>query len=58
MQVQKTINWYDRFSKIYDWMSDYPYIEPRIAPIETFQLQDGDVVLDLFVVLALTFKTW
>lgn len=57
MQIQKTINWYDRFSKIYDWMSDYPYTEPRKAAIETLQLQEGDVVLDLFCGTGINFQS-
>ena len=57
MQIQKTINWYDRFSKIYDWMSDYPYTEPIKAAIETLQLQDGDVVLDLFCGICINFQS-
>ncbi len=57
MQIRKTIHWYNKFSKIYDWMNDYPYTEPRKAAIETLQLQEGDVVLDLFCGTGINFQS-
>ena len=57
MQIKKTIHWYDKFSKIYNWMNDYPYAEPRKAAIETLQLKEGDVVLDLFCGTGINFQS-
>lgn len=39
---------YDKFSYIYDWTGDYPYHQVRQNAIDKLQLQEGDVVVDLF----------
>ncbi len=57
MQIKKTIDWYNRISKIYGWMSDYPYTESRKVAIDALQLQEGDVVLDLFCGTGINFQS-
>lgn len=39
---------YGKFSYIYDWTGDYPYHQVRQNAIDKLQLQEGDVVVDLF----------
>ncbi|NOY98405.1 MAG: methyltransferase domain-containing protein [Chloroflexi bacterium] len=48
--MNRTLNWYNLFSKVYDLSTfgDRPYRQARQRAIQTLDLQEGDVVVDLF----------
>ena len=48
MKTNKAIKWYDRFSRMYNLMNDYPYQSVRQRAISVLGIETGDTVFDLF----------
>ena len=48
--MSQTLTWYDRLAELYDLLTfrDKPYRQAREVTIQMLDLQEGDVVVDLF----------
>jgi hypothetical protein len=56
LQANRGLHWYDRFSRVYDWLNDYPYQSVRREAIRHLAPLPGDTVFDLFCGTGVNFE--